>query len=295
MDLKAYLAERREIVDQALDKYLPLIEAEGEILKAMRYSLFAGGKRLRPILCMAGAEAVGGDYRRAMYCGCALEMVHTYSLIHDDLPAMDDDDLRRGQATSHKVFGEGMAVLAGDALLTQAMVLLTDPHAYGGLEPERVLAAARIVMRASGYLGMVGGQAADLLAEGQEPDMETVNHIHATKTGALITASLSSGALLGGGSASQVEALTGYGQRIGLAFQIADDLLDISGDAEKLGKAVGADQAHNKMTYPAVAGVEEARRQGNLLVDQAAALLEPLGPPAEPLLLLARYIMERTH
>ncbi len=294
-DLKAYLAARREVVDRALDAALPSDEAGGQILKAMRYSLFAGGKRLRPILCMAAAEAAGGPAEIVMHCACALEMVHTYSLVHDDLPAMDDDDFRRGVPTNHKVFGEGMAVLAGDGLLTQAMVLLTEPAAAAEIGAERCLAAARVVMRAAGFVGMVGGQAADLLAEGAEPDLTTVQYIHARKTGALLAASCQSGAILAGGEQAVVEALARYGRRIGLAFQIADDLLDLTGTVEELGKAPGADQARGKMTYPACAGPAAARQAGWDLVDQALEMLAPLGPPAEPLRVLARYIMERTN
>jgi len=294
-DIKAYLAEKRAQVDAALDRHLPFDEAGGQILKAMRYSLFAGGKRLRPVLCLAGAEAVGGDPLRAMYCACALEMIHTYSLIHDDLPGMDDDDYRRGVPTNHKVFGEGMAILAGDGLLTQAMALLTDPAAIGDVEPWRALAAAQVIMRASGMEGMVGGQAADLLAERQEPDLAQVQYIHAMKTGALITASLQAGALVAGGDRDQVGLLVRYGRRVGLAFQIADDLLNLSGDAAALGKAVGSDEARGKMTYPAVVGPAQAKATGQRLVDEAAALIEPLGPNAWPLRALAAYIMARTH
>ena len=294
-ELKAYLEERRQVVERALDGFLPADEAGGPILKAMRYSLFAGGKRLRPILCLAGAEAVGGEPARVMFCACALEMIHTYSLIHDDLPAMDDDDFRRGVPTNHKVFGEGLAVLAGDGLLTEAMVLLTDPAQVEGLEPWRVLAASRAVMRAAGWEGMVGGQAADLLAERQEPDLSTVQLIHAKKTGALITASVQAGGLLAGGDEDQVRALTRYGRRVGLAFQIADDLLNLAGDAALLGKATGSDEARGKMTYPAAVGAAQARETGELMVAQAAELAEGLGEGAWPLAALARYIMERTY
>ncbi|MFH2126524.1 MAG: polyprenyl synthetase family protein [Pseudomonadota bacterium] len=295
MDLKAYLSNRREMVDAALERLLPADENGGRILDAMRYSVFAGGKRLRPILCLAGAEAVGGDPARVMFCACAMEMVHTYSLIHDDLPAMDDDEFRRGVPTSHMVYGEGMAVLAGDGLLTQAMVLLCDPAETAGLDPSRVLEAAQVVMKAAGYQGMVGGQAVDLASENLKPDLATVQYMHAMKTGALITASVQSGAILAGGDAEQVRQLVRYGRRIGLAFQIADDLLDLEGDFDALGKTVGADQARGKMTYPAVVGPAQARSMGQELVDQAAEIAESLGPQAAPLAELARYIMARTH
>jgi geranylgeranyl diphosphate synthase type II len=294
-DLKAYLKAQAQRVEQALDRLLPGDEAGGLILQAMRYSLFAGGKRLRPILCLAAAEAVGGDSERVMFCACALEMIHTYSLVHDDLPAMDDDDYRRGVPTNHKVFGEGLAVLAGDGLLTQAMVLFTTHAHVASIEPWRVLAASHAIMRAAGYEGMVGGQAADLLAERQEPDLATVQRIHAKKTGALITASVQAGALLAGGSEEYTQTLVRYGRRVGLAFQIADDLLNLDGDADQLGKATGSDEARGKMTYPAVLGPVQARQIGLQLVEEAVTLAEGLGEKAWPLRELAGYIIHRTH
>ncbi|MCB2185783.1 MAG: polyprenyl synthetase family protein [Deltaproteobacteria bacterium] len=295
MDIQEYMAEQGAKVDQALQWVLPSDESGGPILKSMRYSLFAGGKRVRPILCLAGAEAVGGEASRVMFCACALELIHTYSLIHDDLPAMDNDDYRRGVPTNHKVFGEGIAVLAGDGLLTQAMVLLTDPTHIAELDPWRVLAAANVVSRAAGYLGMVGGQAADLEGEELEPDLAMVEFIHTKKTGALITAAVQAGGILAGATQEQVSALLRYGRRIGLAFQIADDLLNIEGDAERLGKATGSDDARSKMTYPLVLGPAQARERGIQLVDEAAAIAGELGPRAEPLIHLARFIMARAY
>lgn len=263
MDIKEYLGNRRQMVDDYLQRVLPDDESVGAVLAAMRYSLFVGGKRLRPILCMAGAEAVGADPAKVLFCCAALEMVHTYSLVHDDLPAMDDDDMRRGRPTNHKVFGEGMAVLAGDGLLTEAAVLLTDPQRTTEVEPRRMLQACQAVMRAAGYLGMVGGQAADLQGEQYETsDLATVEYIHTKKTGALITASVEAGGILGGGSPDQVSALVRYGRRIGLAFQIADDLLDLEGDPSVMGKAAGMDAARSKVTYPSVLGVAEAKERG---------------------------------
>lgn len=294
MDLAAWLKQGREQVDAALEFYLPLDGAGSSILKAMRYSVFAGGKRLRPILVLAGAEAVGGRGSDVMFCACAMEMIHTYSLVHDDLPAMDDDDYRRSVPTNHKVFGDGLAVLAGDGLLTQAMVMMCDLKVCGHLPPDRVMAASLVIFRAAGFQGMVGGQAADLEAEGREPDLATVRYIHALKTGALISASLEAGGILGGGNGEQVALLRRYGRRVGLAFQIADDLLDLSGDPADLGKAVGMDEARGKMTYPAVVGPAQARQAGEELVADAARLVSSLGPPAEPLAQLAAYIMERT-
>ncbi len=296
MELRAYLQKGREQVDRALDFYLSAQEdGGGALVEAMRYSLFAGGKRVRPILCLAGAEAVGGGAAKSMFCACALEMIHTYSLIHDDLPAMDDDDFRRGKLTCHKVYGEGMAVLAGDGLLSLAGMLLCDAKAVQGLDPGRVLRAASCVLSASGHLGMVGGQALDLLAERQKPDLAMVQEIHRRKTGALLRCSVEAGAILGGGSKRDIERLAEYGRLIGIAFQIADDLLDIDGDPDKLGKAVGQDQVHGKMTYPAVVGVDKARREGFELVEKAAELARGFGEPGLPLADLALYIMERTH
>ncbi|CAO0819758.1 geranyl diphosphate/farnesyl diphosphate synthase [Desulfarculales bacterium] len=294
-DLKAYLKTQAQRVDQALDRFLPNDEAGGLILKAMRYSLFAGGKRVRPILCLAAAQAVGGDSERVMFCACALEMIHTYSLVHDDLPAMDDDDYRRGVSTNHKIFGEGLAVLAGDGLLTQAMVLLTTHGQVANIEPWRVFSASHAIMRAAGYEGMVGGQAIDLMAERQKPDLALVQFIHAKKTGALITASAQAGALLAGGNEQEVQTIVRYGRRVGLAFQVADDLLNLSGDAHELGKATGSDEARGKMTYPAVLGPAQARQTGLQLVEEAIALASGLGEQAWPLVELASYIMDRTH
>ena len=227
LDLKQYLEKQRLIVEKALETALPEIEGrEARIVEAMRYSLFAGGKRLRPILCLAGAEAVGGEIEAAMSAACALEMIHTYSLIHDDLPAMDDDDLRRGKPTSHVVFGEAIAILAGDALLTEAFVLLSNCNA---LLAKRALKLIGVIARAASYRGMVGGQVVDMLSQNKPADLETVQQMHSRKTAALISAAAESGALAGGGTDDQVQALAGYGRAIGLAFQIADDILDIEG------------------------------------------------------------------
>lgn len=295
MELEAYLSLKREVVERALDKWLPDADTPPKKLhEAMRYSIFAGGKRLRPILCLAAAEAVGGKESQALPAACALECIHTYSLIHDDLPAMDDDDLRRGRPTSHKVFGEAMAILAGDALLTYAFQLISDPALYQGMvEPEVLVAVTRTVARAAGARGMVGGQVADIEAEGQEIDAEGLAYIHTHKTAALIRASVVSGAMLGGGSPDQVEAFSRYGSSIGLAFQIVDDILDVTGDSEALGKAVGRDEAHAKATYPAVYGLEASRAEADRLVREALGALEPFGERGEPLKALALFVVER--
>ena len=291
LELKQYLEKQRLIVEKALETALPEIEGrEARIVEAMRYSLFAGGKRLRPILCLAGAEAVGGEIEAAMSAACALEMIHTYSLIHDDLPAMDDDDLRRGKPTSHVVFGEAIAILAGDGLLTEAFVILSDYHI---LPSERVLRLIGVISRAAGYRGMVGGQVVDMLSQNKPADLETVQQMHSRKTAALISAATESGALAGGGTDEQVEALARYGRAIGLAFQIADDILDIEGSTEVLGKTAGSDVVRGKVTYPAAAGLEGSREAARTLVNQALAALEGFDGKANLLRALASYIIAR--
>ena len=240
MDLKAYLEERRSLVNRALEAYLPAVRGPAfRVVQAMHYSLFVGGKRLRPILCLAAAEAVGGDPGEALPVACALEMIHTYSLIHDDLPAMDDDDLRRGQPTCHKKFDEATAILAGDGLLTEAFhILAAAAPRFEGREAV-LLEITELLAKAAGYRGMVGGQMLDLMAEGRKISFKELELIHRFKTGALLTAATRSGALVGGGSRVEVAALTGYGEKFGLAFQITDDLLDVEGDHRRDWQARG--------------------------------------------------------
>ncbi len=251
-------------IEGALEEIVPASDARpGELHAAMRHALFPGGKRLRPMLALIGARVTGGDVEAAVRPGAALELLHTYSLVHDDLPCMDDDDLRRGRPTCHKVFGDAVAVLAGDALLTLAFEVVAE----GGA------AAVRCLGRAAGSLGMVGGQAADLAAEGREDpgSFEELRWIHDHKTGALITASLEVGALAGG-AGGNLSSLRQYGEKIGRAFQIADDVLDVTGTAEQIGKPPGSDEERRKLTYPAILGLEEARAQAQALADEAAAL-----------------------
>ena len=296
MNLKAYLKRRRQLVDGALERWLPAEnEFPPEIHRAMRYSLFAGGKRLRPILALAGAETVGGKAVDALPLACSLEMIHTYSLIHDDLPAMDDDDLRRGQPTSHKVFGEGLAVLAGDALLTEAFYLLTRTDLMTGVSPRRRLRAIRLVARAAGSLGMIGGQAMDILAEGQKIEGHLLEYIHSHKTGALIAASVAAGAIIGGASEREFKTLRSYGEKLGLAFQVIDDLLDIRGEPRKLGKSTGKDRSRGKATYPAFFGITDSRRQAEVLVEEALLHLRLFPGQANPLREIAKYILKRTN
>lgn len=294
MDLKTYLVEKRAMVDEALKRYMP--EPRGhavELTKAMNYSLFAGGKRLRPILCIAGAEAVGGKAEKVLPAACALEMIHTYSLIHDDLPAMDNDDLRRGKPTSHKVFGEAMAILAGDGLLTEAFYMLARLELPGKNSIDILKRIIGLIAGASGWQGMVGGQAMDILSEGKDIDPELMDYIHSHKTGALITASVTSGAILGGCPQKQLDDVTVYGEKIGLAFQIADDILDIEGDALEMGKGTGHDSERGKNTFPSVYGLSESKTILNQSIDAAIKALDRFDHRADPLREIARYIIER--
>ncbi|BCA79375.1 polyprenyl synthetase family protein [Desulfuromonas sp. AOP6] len=295
MDLKAYLKTHQERVDTALSHYLPGEETlPASLHKAMRYSIFAGGKRVRPILMIAACEAVGSDIEAVLPAACAMEMIHTYSLIHDDLPAMDDDDFRRGRPTNHKVFGEATAILAGDALLTEAFNLLSASGISENNSAETRLQVLNIMARCAGSMGMVGGQVVDMDAEGREIDLPTLQYIHTHKTGALILACLQCGALIGGCSQEQFDALSRYGEAAGLAFQIADDILDITGDQEILGKDIGSDQARGKATYPALMGLEEAQRRAQELKDLAIESLDLFDHRAEPLRAIARYIVDRS-
>lgn len=294
MNLKTYLAEKRKIVDDALAEYLPVPEGpKAELAEAMNYSLFAGGKRLRPILCIASAEAVGGNHEDVLPVACALEMIHTYSLIHDDLPAMDDDDLRRGKPTNHKIYGEALAILAGDGLLTDAFEIMSLPallEKAGGRNFQRVIS---LIARAAGSHGMVAGQAMDMRAEGKKIDSSLMGFIHEHKTGALITASVSSGAILGGASEEYLELLEQYGKDIGLAFQISDDILDIEGNSEQMGKITGVDVQKGKNTYPSIYGMDKSKEMLKDIIDEAIGLLAVFDECAEPLRLIAGYIIER--
>ena len=293
LDVHAYMKERTRAVDEALERSLPPETAPPETVhRAMRYSVFAGGKRLRPVLVIAGAEAVGGAMDDVMPTACAMELIHTYSLVHDDLPAMDDDDFRRGRPTSHKVFGDAMAILAGDGLLTLAFRLLAE-NLRPGMDG-RVLRDVLVeIAEAAGTGGMVGGQVADLEAEGRQVTPEALDYIHLHKTAALIRASIRSGAALCGATPAQLQALAVAGTSLGLAFQIVDDILDVTGTTEQLGKTAGKDQAQQKATYPAVHGLAASRARAEALMAEALGALQPFGPPAEPLRALGRFILDR--
>ncbi len=292
MNIKAYLEQKRELIDKALKKHF--LESEEELLKrlkeSMKYSLFAGGKRLRPILCIAGAEAVGGSSEDVLSVACALEFIHTYSLIHDDLPAMDDDDMRRGLPTNHKVFGEAMALLAGDGLLTDAFYIMTK---QGCKNPERLIRVIKLIAEAAGSNGMVGGQAVDIESEGMDVDSSTLEFIHRHKTGALIKASVTSGAILAGAKEHEIKAISNYGINIGLAFQIADDILNVIGDPKLLGKSVGSDIEKQKITYPSILGLDKSKQIQEELVKKAISFLNIFDSKADPLREIAKYIIER--
>lgn len=295
MNLNQYIKERCELVDSKLKMALPAeTDLPFSLHKSMRYSTFAGGKRIRPLLLLAACEAVGGEISSALQAACAMEMIHTYSLIHDDLPAMDNDDFRRGNPTNHKVFGEAVAILAGDALLTQAFSLLSSPFFAANVPPERIITVIHEIAHAAGSRGMVGGQLVDMESEGKKDlDLPIVQFIHTHKTGALIKASVKCGAILGGADERQIAAITRYGEAIGLAFQIADDILDIEGTTEVIGKDAGSDQARGKATYPAVIGLKESRRRAAELLEIALEAISSFDDRAEPLREIAQYILAR--
>ena len=285
MDFGKYIKRKREIVNQALDRCLPDENKEPKSLhQAMRYSVFAGGKRLRPILAIASFEAVGGKGKAILPVACAIEMIHTYSLIHDDLPCMDDDDLRRGKPTLHKVYGDGMAVLAGDALHALAFELLLQSK-----NPQVVYEVAKAI----GTEGMIGGQVKDLEAEGKKVSLKQVEYIHTHKTGKLLRASVRAGAILGGADKTTLSALSSYGEKFGLAFQIVDDILDVVGKEEVIGKKKGSDKANSKATYPEVIGLEESKILAKDLLTQAKSKLKVLKDKSCVFEMLADYVYER--
>ena len=296
MDIKAYLFRKKSIIDAALEQLVPPAGTyPASVHEAMRYSLFAGGKRVRPILAIAAAEALGANTAGLLPIAGSLEIIHTYSLIHDDLPAMDDDDLRRGRPTCHKAFGEAIAILAGDGLLNRAFEVLSDPRRLKAVSPNRLLAIIREISTASGVFGMVGGQVVDMESEGKDVDFPTLEYIHTHKTGALLRASVRTGALYARAGKRQFAALTHYGEMVGLAFQIADDILDITGSREEIGKDVGSDLKKGKKTFPAFYGLEESRRRAVEVADHAIRSLKDFDRRADPLRELAKYIVNRVN
>ncbi|MFZ5765688.1 MAG: polyprenyl synthetase family protein [Thermodesulfobacteriota bacterium] len=294
MDITTYLHTKKIQVEEGLERFM--LRPEGLLaahIEAMRYSIFAGGKRIRPVLCLAACEALHGDPVPCLPLACALECIHTYSLIHDDLPAMDNDELRRGKPTNHMIHGEAGAILAGDGLLSFAFELLSRPDLGDLAAPDR-LRIINLVARAIGPLGMVGGQALDMDSMGKEIPFATLQFLHGCKTGALITASVQTGAVIGHADQQQFAALTAYGRQIGLAFQIVDDLLNVEGTTEQLGKAAGSDAEQHKATYPAFFGVEKTRQLAREAVDAAVNSLAAFDEKADNLRELARYIQTRT-
>jgi geranylgeranyl diphosphate synthase type II len=294
MEIKHYLEQKRLEVDRFLDEVIPSAATPPVTLhESMRYSLMAGGKRVRPILAIAAAEALGPPPPGLMAAACSLELVHTYSLIHDDLPSMDNDDFRRGKATNHKVYGEAMAILAGDALLTMAFDLISRPDLMKGCDPVRQVRMLQELAFGSGNMGMVGGQVFDIQAERQDIDLRALQNIHKHKTGMLIRAAVRMGAIAGGANDRHLDDLTGYAEDIGLAFQIADDVLNVTGTREELGKNPNTDVERGKKTYPSFYGVEGAKRLADECVARASSRLAAFGPSADPLREIARYITAR--
>ncbi len=292
-DLSVYLKERQKLVEAALDKSIAVVYPE-KIYEAMRYSLLAGGKRLRPILCLATCEMTGGNIEMSLPTACALEMIHTMSLIHDDLPSMDNDDYRRGKLTNHKVYGDDVAILAGDGLLAYAFEYVANNTK--NVAATQILQVISRLARAVGAAGLVGGQVVDLEMEGKtDVTLETLNFIHNHKTAALLEASVVCGGILSGASSEDLQRLQRYSQNIGLAFQIVDDILDITATQEQLGKTAGKDQKAQKVTYPSLWGLEESSKQAQLLIEAACAQLEPFGEQAKPLVALAYFITSRNN
>ncbi len=293
MKLDVYLKDKRKLVDNFLKTYISSKKKDRDCPKhlseAMSYALTAGGKRVRPILCIAGHEAVGGRSDNILPIATSIELIHTYSLIHDDLPSMDDDDFRRNQPTTHKVYGEATAILAGDALLTDAFHMISQ----SGAKPKILVNIISELSRASGPEGMVGGQSVDIILEGRKADKKDLYYIHTHKTGALIRASVRIGALLAETTPARLNALTNYGEKIGLAFQVIDDILDVTGTKEELGKSAGADGARGKNTYPSIFGLDKSQSIADGLIHDSLESIKRLNHNAEPLAELAKYILSR--
>lgn len=294
-DIENYLKERKSLIDRSLDRYLRESKRHPQTLyRAMHYGVFSGGKRLRPILLLAAGELFGEKDRLLLPFACALELIHTYSIIHDDLPALDNDDLRRGELANHKVFGEGIALLAGDALLTEAFHLMSRPQVIEALKPKLVLEALHEIAHAAGIGGMVGGQAVDLEAEGQEVNIATVEYIHVRKTGALILTAARVGARIGGATPKDLRRISRYGEFLGRAFQIADDILDAKGQSGgKGGTRQARDRERKKATYPSVVGLAASKARVQELLQHCLKEIELFGKDADPLRGIARYVVER--
>jgi geranylgeranyl diphosphate synthase type II len=291
MDFSHYWSARQKKVDAALNRLLPTATTKPKTIhQAMRYSIFAGGKRLRPVICLATAEVISGKHEDAIPLACAVECIHTYSLIHDDLPSMDNDDFRRGKPTSHKVYGEGIAVLAGDALLTIAFEMAASCRAWPRYSHQDVIHELAV---AAGSQKLIAGQVADLEGEGRKISPAELRYIHDNKTAALISSSIRLGAMSANATPKQLERLTDFGESLGLAFQVIDDILDVTQTTEKLGKSAGKDIAAQKATYPALLGLEKAKKEADRLTARARAALKPFGKNAAPLEAIADYLLKR--
>jgi len=295
MELESFLNERKKMIDQALEKLTPPENTfPPTIHKAIRYSLLNGGKRIRPILTLTVNELVGGNYKSIIPFACGIEVIHTYSLIHDDLPVMDNSDFRRGKASSHKVFGEATALLAGDGLLTLAFQIMTDPTLCQSHNPLSILKSVNLIAQAAGLQGMIGGQTVDIETQGKKFALPLLEYIHTHKTGALIVAAVRAGAILGESTEEELDALTEYGKKVGLAFQIIDDILDVESSEKILGKETGMDSAQGKATYPQIFGLQESRERAETLVEKAEQTLGLFDHSrAKTLKRIARHICER--
>lgn len=295
-DLSSYLKERGKKIEETLEKYFPKEGDYGErVISAGKYSLFAGGKRIRPILCLAGCEVVGGNWENILLFAAGIECIHTYSLIHDDLPCMDDDDFRRGKPSCHKAYDEATAILAGDGLQALAFQFFTHPDLVKYVNKTKLLKAIHIISKAIGFEGMVAGQMVDLLMEGKKGEAKILKWIHLNKTVRLIEASVLSGAILGGASAKELKALSSYGKNLGFAFQIVDDLLDILGDEKNLGKRTLSDIKKQKLTYPSLFGIEKTKELAEKYTKKAISALEIFKERAYPLKAIAEFVLHRVH
>jgi len=292
-DLTTYLNDKKELINSELDKIFKNFASSSVLLNAMRHSLMAGGKRIRPVLCLAATEAVGGKLESALPAACALEMIHTYSLIHDDLPAMDDDKLRRGKPTCHVAFDEATAILAGDALLTLAFQKLSSPLNIKESQALVWLNVIHVIANAAGHKGMIDGQMQDIISEGTLLSLDDLENMHALKTGALIEASIYCGAILGNGTRKHIKQLRIYAKNIGLAFQITDDILNVEGNPAVMGKAIGTDKNRKKSTYPLILGLKESKQLTANIVNNALKAIEIFDNKADPLRAVARYIIKR--
>ncbi|RMF92817.1 MAG: polyprenyl synthetase family protein [Candidatus Schekmanbacteria bacterium] len=296
MEIEKYIKARKKLINEELDRLLPNPTTYPQsIKKSMRYSTFAGGKRLRPILCLATCESLGGSFRKALPFACAIEMIHTYSLIHDDLPALDNDDFRRGMPTNHKKFGESTAILTGDALLTYAFQIMTAPETIKRVGAEKAVKISKDIADKAGIFGMIGGQVADIESEKKNISKQRLRFIHLNKTAALITASIRTGAIVADCSKKELEKLTNFGEKIGLAFQIKDDILNVEGSKDLTGKSVGSDAEKGKATYPALYGLEKSKKIAKKLIEESDSIIESMNLKFSYLKDIAQMVLSRNN